>query len=481
MTKLSTRQLLQQSDALAVDYSRAVKSGLSRRALLQYSGAAAALMGVAGGMFLDAAKNGAIAQETTGAPGSVTLTYMHSSGPEAQLERVIAAEYMKQNPQIKDIVFDIFSYDEGFQKQSLALSRGDGSVDLLTMDEPWVPSHANAGFLANLREDFKSVEDPDYDWDDFHPAGLASAQWKDQQQGIPLYANTLGLIYRKDLYEAAGLPLPHRDSKWSAFETALKALHKPDQKQYGFASVHQRGDLNTTDWMTYAQSWVPFPDNQFFDAATWQPRFNEAFAADSLEYYVHLMENYASPSPLGTGWDQYVSDYQQGRIAHLIFWSTWWGLMEDPKDSKVVGKNGWSTPFAGDMGFSASHRGYWVLGVAKNSKHAEEAFKFAQFMTNKKTMKREAMNGLLFGRKSLYADPEVNAKYPFYGQQAENLDAILKQHAYRPRLPQFAQLNEVINVNLAAASAREITAKDATARMQADTAKLLSRWGYLKA
>lgn len=478
--KFSTRQLLEQGKALALDYSRITRAGLRRRDALRFSGAAAALLGVAGSTFLDAAANGTLAEETKGAAGDIVLTYMHISGPEVQFDRMMAAEYMKQHPEIKDIVFDVFSYDEGFQKQSLALSRGDKSIDLLTMDEPWVPSHANAGFLYNLRQGFAKISDPAFDWDDFHPAGIAATEWKKESFGIPLFANTLGLIYRKDLYEEAGLAMPKPDTKWSAFEAALRVLHKPDAKQYGFASVHQRGDLNTTDWMTYAHSWASYPDNQLYDEATWQPRFNEPFVADSLDYYVGLMEKYTVPGSLGTGWDQFISDYQQGRVAHLLFWSTWWGLMEDAKASKVVGKNGWSTPFAGDHGFSASHRGYWVLGISKHSANAEAAYRFAEFMASKQTLRRAALNGMLFGRKSLYADPEINAKFPFYAQQKENLDAILKQHAYRPRLPQFAQLNEVVNVNLAAASAREITAREAADRMTSQSATLLKRWGYLK-
>ena len=471
---------MQQCDSLAVEYNRDLKKSLSRRQLLTYGGWAASLVGVAGTSFLDGVAREAMAEEVAGTPGKTVLTYMYVSGPEIEYDRLFAAEYLKSHPEIHDIVFDVFSYDEGFQKQSLALSRGDTTLDLLTIDEPWLPSHANSGYLYNVKQDFAKIADPSYDWEDFHPAGVNAALWKNEMFGIPHWANTLGLVYRKDLYEEAGLKLPTPDSKWSDFEIALKALHRPDKTQFGFASVHQRGDLNTTDWMTYAHSWAPYPDNQYYDEATWQPRMNSAFATESLDYYVHLLNNYAVPGSLGVDWDQFLGSYQQGQIAHLIFWSSYWGTLEDPKNSKVGGKNGWSTPFAGDHGFAASHRGYWLLGLNKASRNAEHAYKFAEFLTSKDVFKRSAMNGLLFGRKSLYSDPDVIAKFPFYAQQQQNLDAIVKQHAYRPRLPQFAQLNEVLNVNLAAASAGEITAKAATEKMTVDSERLLKRWGYLK-
>lgn len=478
--KVSTKKLMRQADGLAVEFSKAGKRGLSRRDVLTYGSWAATLFGVAGTAFLDGIANDTFAQSVTGKSGNAVLTYMYVSGPEQEYDRMFAAEYLKQHPEIDDIVFDVFSYDEGFQKQTLALSRGDTTIDLMTIDEPWLPSHANAGYLYNMRDEFTHIADPNYDWDDFHPAGVGATVWNNQQYGIPHWANTLGLIYRKDLYEEAGLKLPTPESKWSDFEAALKVLHRPDRIQFGFASVHQRGDLNTTDWMTYAHSWLPYPHNQFYDESSWQPRMNEAFGPESIELYVNLLNNYAIPGSLGVDWDHFVAQYQQGQIAHLIFWSSYWGMIEDPRVSKVIAKNGWSTPYAGEHGFAASHRGYWVLGMNKASRHAEFAYKFAEHMTSKDTYKRSALKGLLFGRKSLYSDPDVLAKFPYYGQQQQNLDAIVKQRAYRPRLPQFAKLNEVLNVNLAAASAGEITAKAATDRMASDSARLLKRWGYLK-
>jgi ABC-type glycerol-3-phosphate transport system substrate-binding protein len=478
--KFSTRQLIEKCEQLGIGVAGGGRAPLSRRDLITQGARAAALLGVGGAAFLQAAPQEAFAQEASGRPGDIVLTYLHISGPELPFDRVLAAEYLKQHPEIKDIVFDVFSYDEGFQKQSLALSRGDKTLDLLTIDEPWVPSHANAGFLHNVTEAFDGIADPAYDWNDFHPAGIAAAQWKNETFGIPLFANTLGLIYRKDLYQQAGLAAPTPGSTWHDFEAALKVLNRPALQQFGFASVHQRGALNVTDWMTYANSWLPYPGNQLYDESTWQPRFTEAFCTESLDFYISLMERYAMPGSLGVGWDQFVTGYQQGRIAHLIFWSTWWGLMEDPAASKVIGKNGWSTPYAGEHGFAASHRGFWVLGINRASAHPEAAYRFAEFMTSRQTMRRCALRGELFGRKSLYADAEINAKFPFYGQQQQNLDAIYKQHAYRPRLPQFAQLNEVMVANLAAASAREITPRQASERMASQSEVLLKRWGYLR-
>lgn len=479
--KISARQLLEQSEGLAVEYSRAALGGITRRQALSFGATAAALFGVAGGTFLDGARHGARAEQVKGAAGDTVLTLLHAGGPWLEFDKLWAVDYLKLNPEIKDIVFDVFNYDEGFQKQTLAFSRGDSSFDMLQIDEPWLPSHANGGHLYDARNDFASIADPAYDWDDYHQAGLEAGQWKGVQYGIPSIANTLGLIYRKDLYQEAGLALPTTKSTWSDFEAALKVLHKPEKKQYGFASIHQRGDLNTTDWMTVAQSWLAYPNNQFYDEKTWQPRMAEDFSVESLEMYIHLMESYSQPGALGISFTEFVPDYQQGRLAHMIFWASWWGLDEDPKTSTVVGKNGWSTPYAGEHGVAASHRGYWLWALSKKSKNPERAYKFAEYLSNKANYCRSALKGILYSRKSLYADAEIQAKYPFYGQQQENLDAVLKQHAYRPRLPEFIQLNDVLTSNLAAACAREVTAKEATQKMAMQSERLLKRWGYLKA
>lgn len=479
--KFSTRLLLEQSEGLAVDYGRASRSGLSRREALVFGARAAALFGVASATFLGNVANGAMAQEVQGKTGDTVITYLHAGGPWLEFDRLWALDYLKQHPEIKDIVFDVFSYDEGFQKQTLALSRGDDTIDLLQIDEPWLPSHADAGYLFNVRNDFAAIADPDYDWDDFHMSGIDAGQWKGEQFGIPSIANTLGLIYRKDIYEEAGIEAPTPTSTWDDFEAALKVMHRPDKQQFGFASIHTRGDLNVTDWMTVAHSWKKFPDNQLYDESTWQPRMNEQFSVESLDRYIHLMDNYTQPGPLGLSFNEFVQDYQQGRLAHMIFWASWWGLNEDEKASKVVGNNGWSTPFAGTDGYAASHRGYWLIGLNKKSKHPEATYKFAEYLSNKANYRRSAMKGIQFCRKSLYADSEITTKYPYYAQQLQNLDAVVKQHAYRPRLPQFVQLNDILTSNLAAASAKELSTKEAADRMTSQSERLLKRWGYYKA
>ena len=230
-----------------------------------------------------------------------------------------------------------------------------------------------------------------------------------------------------------------------------------------------------------AHSWENYPNNQLYDEATWQPRMTEAFVKESLDRYINLMDNYTQPGPLGLSFNEFVQDYQQGRLGHMIFWASWWGLNEDPRTSKVIGKNGWSTPYAGERGQAASHRGYWLIGLNRKSQNAEATYKFAEFLSNKENYRKTAMNGILFSRKSLYADQELIAKYPYYAQQQQNLDAIVKQRAYRPRLPEFVQLNDILTTNLAAASAKEISTKDATERMQSQSERLLKRWGYYTA
>jgi multiple sugar transport system substrate-binding protein len=225
---------------------------------------------------------------------------------------------------------------------------------------------------------------------------------------------------------------------------------------------------------------MPYPANQFWNPDTWEPQMNSAEGIEALTYYLYLMDTYMPPGPTDVEWTAMITATQQGTTGHMINWTASFAPLEDPTASKVVGKMGWGTPPAGTKGQTASHRGCWIITIPTDSHNADAAWDFAVYQSDLKGMKKFALMGGFSGRLSLFNDPEINAKYPYYALQKDDYDAIAKAHAGRPHLPEYAQLMEVVNRNLSRAETKELKPKEALDNMAQECSTLLKQWGYLK-
>ncbi len=92
--------------------------------------------------------------------------------------------------------------DAASQREQLArrLAAGDSSLDIMSLDPPFVPELA--GFLAPVPDDVAQATT-----ENVVEGALAGATWKDELVTVPFWANTQILWYRKSVAEAAGLDM----------------------------------------------------------------------------------------------------------------------------------------------------------------------------------------------------------------------------------------------------------------------------------
>jgi len=481
--KTSARALLEQRYKMESEFHELMTSRkISRRDLLKFAGWSAAVFGVAGPAMLMRpykAEAGKVARpmKAPSPAGDIVLTYADIAGPENDYRKVFATDYLAENPDIKDIVFDTVPYNDGLEKQLLTVSGQTGAYDIMWTDEPWIPALADVDFILPVQETF---EVPDgFDWDDFHPGTMDAAMWKGALYGVPNQANTLGMAYRMDLYDEIGMEYPVAGYTWADFEAACQAIQDLGQKDlYGFTSWHQRGDLNTADYMCLHHSWVPYPENQFWNPDTWEPQMNSEAGVEALEYYIHLMDEYMAPGALDVEWTAMITAMQQGSAGQMVNWTASFAPLENEEASKVVGLAGHVTPPAGEKGQTASHRGVWTITIPSDGNNIETAWDFAVYQSTKEGFKKYAMMGGFAPLVSLFEDPEINEKYPYTSVQKNNYDAIAIAHAGRPHIPEYSELMEVCNRNLSRALAKELTAKEGMDAMAKECGDLLSDLGY---
>src|SRR5919107_730341 len=82
------------------------------------------------------------------------------------------------------------------------LAAEDSSIDIISLDPPYIPEFAEAGFLAPVPEDVGERVT-----EDAVQSAIDGSTWNDELVAIPFWANTQLLWYKKSVAEAAGLDM----------------------------------------------------------------------------------------------------------------------------------------------------------------------------------------------------------------------------------------------------------------------------------
>ncbi|WP_341395155.1 extracellular solute-binding protein [Arthrobacter sp. G119Y2] len=136
------------------------------------------------------------------AEGPPTLTWYIN--PDAGGQATIAETCTEQSDGAYTIQTSLLPNDAAAQREQLArrLAAGDDTMDIMSLDPPFVPEFAEPGYLAPVPEDVAERTTQDV-----VEGALAGARWKDKLVAVPFWANTQILWYRKSVAEAAGMDM----------------------------------------------------------------------------------------------------------------------------------------------------------------------------------------------------------------------------------------------------------------------------------
>ena len=184
--------------------------------------------------------------------------------------------------------------------------------------------------------------------DTFASGALAMAAFGDGYASVPVDGWTQMVVYRKDLFDEAGLEAP---TTYAAVEAALGALHNPPE-MYGFVAATKVDE----PFMSQVLEHVFLANGVSPVNADGLAPLDEAKTTEVLGFYKKIAE--ASP-PGDLYWDQSRSLYFSGNAA-MIIWSPFIldelaGLRDsapptindDPTSPELASKTGIVTTFAG--------------------------------------------------------------------------------------------------------------------------------------
>ncbi|WP_339694027.1 ABC transporter substrate-binding protein [Celeribacter baekdonensis] len=249
--------------------------------------------------------------------------------------------------------------------------------------------------------------------DTFAPGALAMAAIDDGYASVPVDGWTQMIIYRKDLFDAAGLAAP---TSYAAVEAALAKLHNPPE-MYGFVAatkVDENFMSQVLEHVFLANGVSPVGPDGF------KP-LDVAKTTEVLDFYKAIAD--ASP-PGDLYWDQSRTLYFSGNAA-MIIWSPFIldelaGLRDsapptindDPTSAELASKTGIVTTFSGPSNPDGAAWGdirYFGITSDASTDAAEEFVKYSMDEGYTQTLSI-APEGKFPVRRGNAEDPEAFSK-----------------------------------------------------------------------
>ena len=256
------------------------------------------------------------------------------------------------------------------------LTARTGTYDVIFIPGLWALEFIEAGFIEPLNKYWNDPDLPRFDIEAY-PQSVVNLLAKDGNvYWIPHHGTTQILFYRKDLFQAEGLQAPETYDE--LFQIAARFTHNPRYpKVWGFGTTPKQGEYASSTWSTWLWSW----GGDYFDE-NWEPIFNDATGVASLEAYAAAVKLFSPPDAPNWGNEESGAAFQQGRLAMLQMWPYLGTAMEDPTQSKVVGKVGYAPLPKKVLCFP--RLGAWGGTVSKFSHYKEWAYFWVAFYNSKK-------------------------------------------------------------------------------------------------
>ena len=226
-----------------------------------------------------------------------------------------------------------------------------------------------------------------------------------KQIGIVINAEASLLSYRKDLFERFKVKVP--DTMQELEEAAKFFTGKEvDGKKMVGITLRGKGAAATCQWVDFLYSFGGSWTNAEGKSNLASPESIAAF-----KFYGDLLRNYGPQGGTMLHWSESTSIFMEGKAAMIFDANVFKSLYENPKESKVAGKVGYTTIPAGPAG-KVPHVSNWSLAISGTStpERQKAAWLFVQWATNKENVLGALMAGVPAGRASAWNSPDYKSK-----------------------------------------------------------------------
>ncbi|WP_300019472.1 extracellular solute-binding protein [Pseudonocardia sp.] len=369
-----------------------------------------------------------------GDPGPPTLTWY--TNPDSGGQEEIAARCTEAANGAYDITVSVLPRESSEQRQQLVrrLAANDSSIDIMSLDPPYIPEFAQAGFLAPIPADVAAEAA-----DGVVQSAIDGATWNGQLVSIPFWANTQLLWYKKSVAEAAGLDMSEPVT-WDQLVTAA-------QEQDTQIAAQGRRAESLVVWFNalIASAGGAVIAQTADDPEDIQLGLDTPQAQRAAEVMREVADSgVVGPAFTTAGEDESVASFEAGDASFMVNWPFVWGRAASgveggTLEQSVVDDYGWTVYPQVDPGTpSAPPYGGINLGVGASSKYPDLAYEATQCITSDENQAYYFVsNGNPASSLAVFEDPEVVAEFPMAPVIAQSL----QQAAPRPQTAYYSEVS----------------------------------------
>ncbi|WP_029291222.1 extracellular solute-binding protein [Cellulomonas sp. HZM] len=335
------------------------------------------------------------------------------------------------------IITSILPRDAAAQREQLArrLAAKDSSIDIMSLDPPFIPELAEPGFLAPMPSDVA-----DKVTQDVVQGAIDGATWKGKLVAVPFWANTQLLWYRKSVAKEAGLDPSSKPVTWQQIMEAAA-----DQKK--FLGVQGTKAESLTVWI-----------NALIEGAGGHILTNPEAPADELKLGLETDAGKDAATIIGgigrkglggpglptADENASMTLFQGNRGSFMVNWPFVWSATNAAVEAGTLDKSlvddiGWGLyPQTVEGKDSRPPYGGINLGVGAFSKHTDLAYQATECIVGVDNQAYYfATNGNPPSNTKAYDDDAVKKAFPM----ADVIRESLQKAAPRPQTPYYNEVS----------------------------------------
>lgn len=354
---------------------------------------------------------------------------------------------------------ELMPIDKELELASITMSSKSDAIDVLYLNDTSLQRFAANGWLEPLDDLWEKYKD-EYDLGDFPQSVIDSVSYDGHIYSMPILTNTELFYYRKDLFDEAGVKPPET---MDAYLAAAGQFHSARRAGTIMSLKPVDAALNEAHWYMNAIG------DGWFDK-DWRPIFNNEAGVRAITR-LKEMSQYAPRGFTAHANDESTINLQQGLATMGLQWFTRAATMDNPEQSRVVGKIDWVAPPGG--GARIANDGFAISRFSSGDR--DEMFRMLAKAASRESM-TEGAKFAMPPRLSVLENEELAKQYRWYPAAR----AALENGKAFPSMPDFLDVGEIVTRHILRAVTGEAEVKAALDQAAAETEELLTSRGYYK-
>ena len=290
----------------------------------------------------------------------------------------LSSQFEAENPGVQ-LKFITLPENQARAKITVSTSTASDQFDVVMISNYETPQWAANGWLTDLAPYIANT--PGYDANDFIPSLREVLSHNGDMYSVPFYGESSFLMYRKDLFEQAGITVPAHPT-WQQVAQWAQQFDNPNGEMTG---ICLRGKPGWGEVLAPLDTVINTFSGRWYDDQ-WNAQLTSPEVEKAVDFYVNLVRQHGEPGAATSGFQECATQFTQGKTAMWYDATSAVNTVEDPKTSTVAGKVGYaSAPVA-----QTDYSGWlytWSLGIPAASQHKDAAWKFISWMTNKQYLR----------------------------------------------------------------------------------------------